>query len=437
MRFRLLCFPLLALLASGCERMPEDPVFIYGRLLNADGSPRANTPLRVERSSKSPSYTGYPVGGEVVDLGYRPYSEGTSEAAGYFTLETLAGDITTENAYVYEQYRFRVFPPLEADGHGVFAAFSFRDDVELPLLRTWDSGFTVSDGAQGPTLTFAAAPPVPETPPSGEVPTIWDGNTSEPRPAPPTTPEPVLHLHGPDGLLWEQFRATSPWVVSPYVLEDFTGPEAQLRAVSTGLWFFYPLGADGSDLDFRVEWRTPRKPLPPGALRPVSRGAACGPVHTPGPCPYTDGKLAIQNTVPPSTQPGASPVGLESLTFTLDRAVLPRRVVVRGLKPLFTPRQQARVILEGSENGDTYEPLADVPVVLPNPYDPWGHYVGLTAGTEADSPFDPPLDPYRTTLFLDAPLTASKPVRFVRLRVMQDGNSPLWMEKLAEVSVFE
>ncbi|MBZ4422616.1 hypothetical protein [Myxococcus sp. RHSTA-1-4] len=440
MRHRLLPLSLLALLASGCERMPEDPIFVHGRLLHADGSPRADTPLRLERA-RVYSY-GSSVPEEERDTRFKPYSEGASRASGDFTLEALAGDTAVEELNGYEQYHFRVVPPLDEDGHGVFVAFVFWDDVELPEMRPWDSGLTVSDGLQGPTLSFGAAPPVPQTPPSAKLTEYWDQNTNTTMPLSPSTPEPVMHLHGEGGLVWQWFRATSPWTPSPYVLEDFAGVEAQLRALSAGLWFFNPLGGESSTLDFRMEWRTPRKALPVGTLRPVSRGAACSPAPVEGPCPYTDGKLTVQETHPGSQQPGPGNeggFGVEALTFTLNAPARPRRLVIRGLETTLNYLDRIRVVLEGSGDGDTWGRLADIPVIHFDKNDSRRNYYQYPLfGTDAASPFDPPMDAYTPSLYLDEPLTGDAPVRYLRLRVTaEDGESAGRLYSLAELSVFE
>jgi hypothetical protein len=441
MRSSLPPLSLLALLATGCERMPEDPVFLYGRVTHADGSPAAGAPLRLERALDTRSQgPGNPYEQEEYTWEYAPYSEGTSEAEGYFTLEALSGDVYSNAYYSFQQHRFRVSPPLEADGHGVFVAFFFRDDVELPPLRPWASGFTVSDGPEGPRLSFAPAPSVPELPPSAELPIIYQDADMASEPMEPSTPEPVVQLLGEGGLVWQQRQAASPWVPSPYVLEDFSGVEAQVRAASVGQWYFEPLGAQFSDLTFRMEWRSPRVALPAGTRRPVSRGAACSPPPAQGACPYTDGKLATVEFGPP-VEPGPGDDGLSpgSLTLTLDAPARPRRMVVRGLETTLVYLERLRVVLEGSGDGVAWSKLADVPVVNFDPEDRLRQgYLYSFTDTDTDSPFDGPLVLFAPPLFLDAPLTGETPVRHVRLRVTaEDGRSLGGLSKLAELSLFE
>jgi hypothetical protein len=435
--------PLLTLLAAGCERMPEDPVFAYGRLLHADGAPHVGAALRVERAL-------YRDGRDFLrepSRDFQPYSEGRSEATGDFTLAFLHGDVLEEDNvnYTYTQYRFRAYPPLEADGSGVFLAFNFRDDVELPPLQPWNPGLTVGDGPEGPRLSFAAAPSAPETPPSAELPWYAEEDGTQ-YIATPTVPEPVVQLHAEGGLVWQQRGAASPWVPGAYVLEDFPGVEAQVRALTAGTWYFYPLASNSSDLTFRVEWRGPRVPMPGGTLRPVSRGAACSPLPDggSGPCPYTDGKLAPVETARSEPVPGEPQVlgGVESLTFTLEAPARPRRAVLRGLEAGYTFLPALRVLLEGSADGATWAPLASVPVVrFASEEQRWAFSGYSYEDLEEDSPWDGPLNVFNGALWLDMPLTPGEPVRQVRLRVQADGaqvpTTPQSIWALTELSLFE
>ncbi len=338
-----------------------------------------------------------------------------------------------------------VYPPLAEDGHGVFVSFSWQDDVELPPHQHWASELAVGDGPEGPRLTFAPAPPVPPLPPSASLPELYDDDLMGTLPIPPTTPRPVVQLHAGDGLMWQQLRATSPWVPSPYVLEDFSGVEAQVRAASMGEWYFEPLGAQFSSLNFRMEWRSPRLPLPTGGLRPLSRGATCSPLPAQGPCPFTDGKLVAVETRPGSTQPGPNNpegFGVPTLTFTLDAPARPKRVVVRGLETTVGHYPRLNVVLEGSMDGVSWLPLANVAFENFDEEEEKRRMYQLSPpGIEADSPFDGTLQVTEPPVFVDVPLTGETQVRQVRLAVtgvLQGGEKAsgrLW--KLGELSVFE
>ncbi len=428
---------LLALLATGCELMPEDSVFLYGDVRHPDGSPAGGSLIQVDRAQADLddwNDLGDP-GQRVWD--YEPYTKATAEASGGFTLETLAGDLRTEG-YTQEgwevtvRHRFRVYPPLAPDGSGVFAVLDFEGDADLPTLRPWDWGLTVGEGL---SLSFAAAPPAPETPPTATLSEAYIG--AERYVLYPTTPGPVLQLHGGDGLVWHQSPATSPWVPSAYVLEDFDAVEAQVRAASDGLWYFEPLGVGSSDLDFHLEWRSPRVALPRGTLRPVSRGMTCSPAPVDRPCPFTDGRLEPVRTIPVGGTEDDS--GVEALTFSLNAPTRLSRVVVRNLDTTLGALGRLRVVVEGSVDDGAWVTLGNFLTVLWDATKPERSFPRPSMVSANDSPFgEGPIEPFIPHLFLDAPLTSELPVRRVRLRVTTEGwGTSGELVQLGEVSLFE
>ncbi|MCP3102692.1 hypothetical protein LZ198_27835 [Myxococcus sp. K15C18031901] len=432
MRHLFLALPSLALLVSGCDRKPEDPVFVYGKLMHADGSPRADTPLPLERkihirSGRPPTEAENP---------FVLYAEQRSERSGHFTMEVLKGDAQDTQFNEFVDYRFRVSAPLE-EGHGVYASFTFDDDVELPPMRTWEPHLVVRQEAEGPALSFDAAPPPPELPPSGRLMELYREG-ADPVPLAPTTPVPVLQLRGEGGLVWEAHDPGSPWRPSPYVLEDFEGVEAQVRAVTLGTWTFEPLGAGNSGVAFRVEWRGPRVPVAPGQLRPVSRGVACTPSWGEGACPYTDGSLARVklNPAPDDANPGA-----RELVLYWETPVKPRRIVLRDLEVLtLGDEPRMLVVLEGSLDGYSWTPLADVLYENHDERDPSWDILRMTVDqTEKDSPYgDERLDLVRKARFLDVPLSGTVSVRHVRLTLFEEDRRYFGLlYSLSEFSVFE
>ncbi|MCE9671661.1 hypothetical protein LY474_28025 [Myxococcus stipitatus] len=432
MRRLLLALPSLALFVSGCDRKPEDPVFVYGKLLHADGSPRVDTPLPLERKIHRKS--GLPP--TEAENPFVLYAEQRSERSGHFTMEVLKGDAQDTQFNEFIDYRFRVTAPLE-DGHGVYASFTFDDDVELPPMRTWEPHLVVREEAEGPALSFDAAPPPPELPPSGRLLELYRYG-EEPVPMPPTTPAPVLQLRGEGGLVWEAHDPGSPWRPSPYVLEDFEGVEAQARAVTMGTWTFEPLGAGDSGVAFRVEWRGPRVPVAPGHLRPVSRGVACAPSSVEGPCPYTDGVLTRVklNPAPDNVNPGE-----RELVLSWEAPVRPRRIVLRDLETIGLGHlPKMRVVLEGSVDGADWTMLADVLYVNHDENDLGWDVLRMTVDqTEKDSPYgDERLDMVTKARFLDIPLPGEATVRHLRLTLFEENrlySGTLY--SLSEFSVFE
>jgi hypothetical protein len=432
------CLALLPLLAVGC-RYPEDPVFAYGRALNADGSPQAGATVNVERAPpREPDFTEDGQLRPQTRPVYSPYATSTVQANGDFTLQFLTGDVEDwVGDYEYIQYRFRASLPLK-DGHGTFIAFTFSGDMELPPLQPWDARLSVAEGAQGPTLSFAPAPPAPELPPSGKPRIIffsgYQGEEGEAVTMPGnSTPEPIVQLFSGDKRLWQQSGVGAPWVPGPYVLEDFASLEAQLRAVSLGFWSFSPLGTTGSYVQFRQEWRTPRVALPAGALKPVSRGAACEPSPSEV-CPFTDGQL----TPVDFSETGAVGELPRALTLTLAEPTHLTRAVIRGLKHQHAFEGTERVRLEGSTDGEHWVTLVDHllrqrtrrEAVLQS------ENQGLASDTAWNSPFDDKLELFdEAPLFLELPLRTEEPVRHVRLSSEVDGG-PRALFSLAEVSLF-
>ncbi|HEX8823995.1 MAG TPA: hypothetical protein VF794_29015 [Archangium sp.] len=426
---------LLPLLVVGC-RYPEDPVFAYGRALNPDGSPLAGATLSVERAPPPVINYGEEQEEEQPPT-FSPYATFTTQANGDFTLQFLTGDVEQwASDYQYTQYNFRVSLPLREDGQGTFVSFAFSGDMELPPLQHWDARFTVADGPRGPSLSFTPVPPAAELPPSGKPTTVMFTEQGEDvtLQVPTTTPEPIVQLFSGGERLWLQSRVSAPWVPGPYVLEDFTSPEAQLRAVSLGQWTFSPLGSTGSHVFFRQEWRTARLPLSAGVSRPVSRGASCE-AAPPGPCPWTDGQLTPVAFTDTEGQQEIVP----SLIVTLAEPTLLRRAVIRELEynPGFDGVE--RVLLEGSADGEHWFPLANS--LLRDRSRREAILDSMSAGfaddSAWDSPFDGKLELYdRAPVFLDLPLETPEPVRQVRLSVQRNGSAAP-MNTLAELSLFE
>lgn len=434
---RHLCL-VLPLLAAGC-RYPEDPFFAYGRVLQANGEPLAGATLTIERFPRpardfweEPEPGGPPA--------FTPYGTATTQANGYFTQQFLSGDVeeSASDGSFYVQHRFRLALPLE-NGQGTFVSFIFNGDMELPTLQPWEARLTVSQELEGPTLAFAPAPPPAALPPSGKNRLLLLGPDGEEQvEMPATVPEPIVQLFSGGQRLWMQQGVSAPWRPSPYVLEDFASPEAQLRAVSLGTWLFSPLGSAGSSVDFRQEWRTARLPLPAGAARPISRGASCQP-SPPGACPWTDGQLASVGFFFGGPEEGPP----SSLVITLAEPRRLSRAVIRGLEHGHVFIGTERLRLEGSVDGESWLPLGDLVLRTRNrqqaALDSFNESFAHT--TSWDSPFDGQLEQLdRLPVFADVPLRSAEPVRHFRLQVEAESeelSGRRILFSLAEVSLFE
>ncbi|MBZ4422314.1 hypothetical protein [Myxococcus sp. RHSTA-1-4] len=424
---------MLAVLSSGCDRLQDDPIFAYGRAEFSDGSPMVGVTLSHDRAKVvEPGSNGGPAIPWQPPV-FTPYGTATTEDSGDYFLEMRYGDVQAVDPNsplpnATQPYRFRV-SRLEEDGSGTFVSFLFRDDVELPALRHWDSRLRVDPGSGGPVVSFAPAPPTPQVPVTGEE-VHTTNEAGEEVPVSPTEPEVVLQVLSGGQTVFRWWGATSPWTASPYVLEDFASPEVKLRAMSLGVWLFYPLGALHSELDFRVEWRTPSLPLPAGNLRPVSRGVSCTPSPA-GACPWTDGRL---EQVPLSTTTS----GVPWLTLTLSEPRVLRHAVVRGMGGV----EGGAFRLEGSLDGEQWALMAVSPLLLSDSnLDHVGLIPRFEEATQWDSPFDGPLRKKDGSHFGEAALAEVGPVRYVRLTgtSFANGNNGVerFISRLAEVSLFE
>lgn len=422
----------LVVLCTACERLQDDPIFAYGRAEQRDGSPLAGATLSYERAKViNPPNSGGPPE-PFPEPEWEPYGTATTEASGDYFLEMRYGDVQAPepNSAIPDAtrpYRYRV-SYREEDGAGTFVSFLFADDVELPTLRVWDSHLALDASPGGPVVSFQPPPPVPEVPVTGEV-VNTSNEAGEVVPDLPSTPVAVLNVTSGGKSLFRWWGAPSPWVASPYVMEDFEAPEVGLRAFTLGEWWFFPLGGKRTFMEFRQEWRTPVLPMPRGNLRPVSRGAVCEPAPE-GACPWTDGKLDVVHR-----GNGAA----SALTVTLPEPVRLRHAVVRGM----TAAAGDHFRLEGSADGETWSVLAISPLRVSD----HASYLELLNRrrfadmTRHDSPFDGPLYEFDAMGFGEAPLEDVGPVRYVRLFSASylNGNNgiPRGFYTLSELSLFE
>jgi hypothetical protein len=447
MRRALRLLPLLSLAATGCEHYPEDPVFAYGKVLRADGSPVAGQTVAFDRGANPDTLSS---SGEVYPLpDFQPFTTATTLPDGSFTLELTFGDLFEELSPGEQprDFRFRTVSPLDETGQAAIGSFAIRGgDVELPPLRPWNTNLGLSSTAAGPAVTFAAPPPVPERPLAAR-PTLNYDVDGTPHEVDSSTPSAVVQLHGADGLVWQQLDASSPWVPSAYVLEDFAS-EAQVRALSVGSWHFQTLGGSSGSLDFRLEWRGGRVALPAGTRLPLSRGAACWPARD-GACPWTDGKLAPVVLAPPIVigpdrpgpvePPREPPVFVKEVGVSLAAPTRVSRAVLRGLRVSESYPPQQTVVLQGSEDGTAWRTLARVPVPGRSSDEPPAFDLFLFArrGWTTDNPYDVPLSVGDGPFFLEVPLTDPAPVRHVRLHVESVETAQMPLGGFSELSLFE
>ncbi len=303
----------LCLTLAGCALEPDDPIYMSGTVLEADGTPWRGGPLSLMRPRM---LAGTPQ--------YEPWAEVTPDAEGLFLHRLTARDVGADGLERPHPWtsdrRFQLHLP-RTDGGRDFLALDLERDVDLPPLRRWDSRVRTVDDAGGVRLFWEPVVPTADIP----------------------EPDYFVRLRGEDGLAW-QVRANSGEArLTPELVEDFTHQaHVQSRAHGTRAWFKNTVSYDAVS-------EPPPVPLPFAPVVPASRGAGCslksGPIAS---CPFTDGKLALARV-----GRGNDSVPSE-LFLQLKAPVRPRQVIVRGLRSL------ARVLhVEGSVDGKTWLPLGD------------------------------------------------------------------------------
>ncbi|NMO17075.1 hypothetical protein HPC49_11465 [Pyxidicoccus fallax] len=334
MRPLTLLLPCLAL--SGCMLEPDDPVYLSGTVLEADGTPWRGGPLTLMRPRKvNIRLNEYRA--EVWDTRYEPWAEVTPGADGLFlhalqARDTGADELERPHPWT-DLTSFQLHLPPREDGGRDFLWFQAKFDADLPPLRPWASSLRAEAAEGGVRLSWDAVQPTADIP----------------------EPKYFMLLQGEQGIAWvAETRSGEPWV-GPELLEDFTDGRARVQAVARGdrTWV-------QQTMLYNAVSESPPLPLPFAGEVPASRGAPCSvmgdaPLQ---PCPFTDGKLATLR-VPYSGNRLA-----QEVTVLLPEPVRPRRVVVRGL---LGAGPTEVVHAEGSMDGVTWLPLGESPP-LPDLY---------------------------------------------------------------------
>ncbi|MCY1018498.1 hypothetical protein [Pyxidicoccus sp. MSG2] len=381
----------LCLTLAGCALEPDDPIYVSGTALAADGTPWRGGPLTLMRPRKVAAPPNE-YGGEVYATRYEPWAEVTPDAQGLFLHRLSARDVGAdglEHPHPWTSVnQFQLHLP-RTDGGRDFLSFEFIRDVDLPPLRPWEGHVRTVDEAGGVRLSWEPVVPTADIP----------------------EPDYFVQLRGEDGIAWQLRAGSGEPRLRPELVEDFTH-SARVQAVSRGMraWFKNSLYYDAVS-------ESPPVPLPFAAVVPASRGAGCAlKSGTFSPCPFTDGRLELaraaigENFLP------------SELFILLEEPVRPRRVIVRGLDGFGDVLH-----VEGSVDGKTWFPLGDSA--------PFSDVV-------ASIPYED--DPATATLgeqYLDVALAPDAPgVGRIRLWMTDrytDGSSGMGQfSRLREVSVF-
>ncbi|AKQ70309.1 hypothetical protein A176_007221 [Myxococcus hansupus] len=322
-----LCLSLLA-----CAMEPDDPVFLSGTALEADGTPWRGGPLLLTRPLPLPtSPTSSP------RMRFETWAEVTPDADGLFlhrltARDTGADDIRRPIPWA-DDNAFQLLLPPRADGGRDFYAFELHRDSDVPPLRQWSSNVRSVEATGGVRLAWDAMPSIVDVP----------------------EPHYFVEARGPTGRAWliRTAQQEEPWL-GPELLEDFTDGHAHVQAFSAGarVWVH-------TSLYFFAVHDAPPFRLPVEGRVPISRGVDCrGGTRIVSPCPFTDGRLEAVNV------PGPPQALATELTLVLPQPARPRQVVIRGASVVGPPGQVFHV--EGSVDGSDWRLLAKS-AVLPDP----------------------------------------------------------------------
>ncbi|RKH37606.1 hypothetical protein [Corallococcus llansteffanensis] len=380
----------LCLALGGCALEPDDPIYLSGTVLEADGTPWRGGPLTLMRPRNTdPQPDGY--GGVTGTPRYEPWAEVVPDAEGLFLHRLTAREVGAdglEHPHPWTDVTaFQLHLP-RTDGGRDFLSFQVDLDADLPPLRAWNGQVHAVEERGGARLTWDAVVPTADLP----------------------EPEYFVRVQGEAGLAWQVHAGSAePWL-GPWMLEDFD-VQTRVQAVSKGtrVWF-------KNTLFYSAVGESPPVPLPFTGQVPASRGAGCALASGSfEPCPLTDGKLERFRV---SNEQEALP---KAVYLVLKEPVRPQRVLVRGLTGFGDVLH-----VEGSVDGETWVPMGDSPIILELNKVPYEEDVAVRSGDEQ---------------YLDVPLRADAPaVGRIRLRmtnVLSDGTAAEGQfSSLREVSVF-
>lgn len=371
-------FPLVLLLALGCDPEPEDPFFMRGSAFGSDGAPLANAVLLLERTDL------------LTQDGPQPFAAITTDPHGNFL-------------HVFEHRELRPIesinlsfhlrrPPKQGSRTVLDFTYYGRADFRLPPFRDVFVPVTVDDT----TLSFQS-------------PTLDTGEAALD----------MLEVYSGDALVWREVVTSGTAHVLPTLFEDFPELRTQIRAVATGQLIFKSLLLDSwADVTYAKHTYSQPVDVVLEPLVPVSRGARCSfPAAVEGPCPLTDGKLDKVTVVAVDDGTGAAEAERQEIRIDLDAPHTLRHLVVRGLDAWSTD-----LIVETSTDGAT-----------------WTRLVAFDLTQRLRHAFGPEAS-LLSEAFADIALAPSGPVRHLRLVATppsEDGASSYIPFFAREISLFE
>lgn len=300
-----------ALTLAGCVTSNVEAsadILLTGTLLQEDKQPLANVLATLDRGPDSAClFTPFGAGWKSVKTG----SDGT------FRQELLGAD--TQNGSVARCFSLRT----PARDKGGLASVSFLvqlEEVKLPTLQQWGGAVTVSPGTGEVSIHYKSLSDTHEGTSGNEH--AFELTTGTARDA------------------WRLAKVSSPVRLSDYVLEDAAGPKG---------YFTTGHSVKGSGTTFQLFYRSDAAELPTRNLVPASRGASCSYPNAPTPCPLTNGDLGDIVLFEEGTR---------ELVVTLSTPKTLRKAVLRHFETVFG--QPTEAVLEGSPDGSTWVPLANL-----------------------------------------------------------------------------
>jgi hypothetical protein len=300
-----------AVAGLGCTKSEVDvdaDIVLTGTLLNQNKQPLANALVQIDRSTNSACAFSLFGGGN-----WKTVKTG---ADGTFTLNLLGAD--ARNGDVARCFFLRA--PEGPKGSNAAVSFLVQSEtVQIPPLQQWDGAVEATATTDGVSVTFQSI--------SASHAGMSDKHT--------------LRVEGTSslGTIWETPNVSSPVVLSDYVLEDIEN--AKLQVLTTH-------SIKGSNTNFGFSYYADEVTLPRRARVPVSRGASCTFPDSGATCPLTNGGLTSWGLFQPN---------IREVVIQLARPAVLRKAVLRELE---VNRQPTELVLEGSSDGTTWVPLANV-----------------------------------------------------------------------------
>ncbi len=300
-----------AVVGLGCTKSEVDvdaDIVLTGTLLNENKQPLANALVQIDRSTNSACAFSLFGGGNWKTL--------KTGADGTFTLNLLGAD--ARNGDVARCFYLRA--PESAKGSNAAVSFLVQSEtVQIPPLQQWDGAVEATATSDGVQVTFQNI--------SASHTGMSDKHTVQ------------VEKGATHEKIWETSNVSSSVLLSDYVLEDVTDASAQV---------FTSNNIKGSNTTFDFSYYASEVALPQRPRVPVSRGASCTFPEAPATCPLTDGNLSSW---------GLFAGNPREVVIQLARPAVLRKAVLRDLKADQLPTE---LVLEGSSDGTTWVPLANV-----------------------------------------------------------------------------